>query len=498
MKKLREHISLKAIITSVMILTLIIASCSFDLEPAWKNSEKTAIIINFSTFSSENENITETRALIKGRGNLYLVLDAQVYGPYLATPGIPFITTDIPSGTYSFVMALFSATILDKLSLSSIKSNSLVSEIATIGSGQFTYQSLNDFTVVEGKTNEMQLTLIPAVGSELTLNPGSDITLTPETGEITVCRFLKTGDYTSGLSQGETISAFEITTVNLAQTPGISLTAELSVYGIDGKRLGDALPINQVTGDESTYILNQPGEGPYFIYIEYTTANAESLQLRMNLTIGIVEATPFTLTETEIGSEDLFIFNHNDYTISGTVTSLNREATLKAFRGSTQILLTTSVVDANTVKWDYTESDLADGSYTYVITATNSASEEKTLTRKIQVDATAPYIVINTPSTGQTINYVPFTFNGSVTDSTSGVKNLEYSFDNIAWNETSYMGGDWSFIYNKVTNGNFTLYVRATDNAGNIISETKNFTLYLPAFTLTETEIGSEDLFIFN
>lgn len=73
------------------------------------------------------------------------------------------------------------------------------------------------FTVYEAKSNELQSTLIPAVGSEPTLNLGSDIKLNPENRETTVCIFINTGNYTSGLSQGEVIKSLEITTVNLAK-----------------------------------------------------------------------------------------------------------------------------------------------------------------------------------------------------------------------------------------------------------------------------------------
>lgn len=164
--------------------------------------------------------------------------------------------------------------------------------------------------------------------------------LIPENGETRVRRFIKTGNYKSGLSQGEVIDSLEITTVNLTQTTEISLTAELHVYNTVGKEVGGTLPINQVTGGESSYLLNQPGDGPYYIYIEYTTTNAKVLQLRMNLTIGIVDLPQFTLTETTFNSEDAQLKKSGPIILTGEVTSPDGIVTLTATKNETPVTLT--------------------------------------------------------------------------------------------------------------------------------------------------------------
>jgi hypothetical protein len=59
---------------------------------------------------------------------------------------------------------------------------------------------------------------------------------------------------------------------------------------------------------------------------------------------------------------------------------------------------------------------------------------------------------------------------GTVSDQTSAVQSVEFSSDGTTWQPVSFGGGAWSFDWDSSTfdNGDHILYLRATDNAGNL------------------------------
>ncbi|HKL85362.1 MAG TPA: Ig-like domain-containing protein, partial [Treponemataceae bacterium] len=246
-----------------------------------------------------------------------------------------------------------------------------------------------------------------------------------------------------------------------------------------------------ISGSEWSFIYNKVTSGNFALYVRATDNAGNIISETKNFTLYL---PAFTLTETEIGSDTMQTRNTNSFTLGGTVTSPDGDMSVTATRNGDSIQLSFETVNATTVNWSYSESGLPDNIYNYVITATNSASETLSIGRYIRIDTIAPDITITDPSSGQKIYNASHVFHGSVTDGASGVKNVEYSFDNTTWNAASILGSSWSFTRGNLSDGNLTLYLRSTDNAGNIATLNETFIVEVTIFSLTETTVNSENV----
>ena len=109
----------------------------------------------------------------------------------------------------------------------------------------------------------------------------------------------------------------------------------------------------------------------------------------------------------------------------------------------------------------------------FVTTKGSSNESIKVQDKDFRVDGTLPTVAITSTSGGSwTKNKIVVTV--TATDSYSGIKSIEYSYDNKTWSTASPSNFDTNTTTKKVwtpeytANQNRTLYIRTTDNAGNV------------------------------
>ena len=87
------------------------------------------------------------------------------------------------------------------------------------------------------------------------------------------------------------------------------------------------------------------------------------------------------------------------------------------------------------------------------------------------MDTVAPSVVISSPSAGYVI-VAAVTVSGTASDSSSGVTSVQWQVDSTTgtWNTGPAGTTSWSFTTGTLSQGSHTIYLRATDNAGNILA----------------------------
>ena len=109
----------------------------------------------------------------------------------------------------------------------------------------------------------------------------------------------------------------------------------------------------------------------------------------------------------------------------------------------------------------------------FVKSQASSNESIKVQEKDFRVDGTLPIVTITSTSGGSwTKNKIVVTV--TATDSYSGIKSIEYSYDNKTWSTASPSNFDTNTTTKKewtpeyTANQNRTLYIRTTDNAGNV------------------------------
>jgi len=195
------------------------------------------------------------------------------------------------------------------------------------------------------------------------------------------------------------------------------------------------------------------------------------------------------LSETAVGTTDLHISN-STVTLIGTASDGNELTT------SSDIPYITISVNGGAAEsididedgpdniagndddnyWIHTYPAVADGStdgtYALVLTATDAAGRIIQLTRNMLIDATAPETLTIDAFTGS-YQVNELVASGSASDATSGLSLVEYSLDNTNWFNATGTGSWFKTIdISGAPEGSGTLYVRATDMAGNVSGNT--------------------------
>ncbi|ULQ60545.1 hypothetical protein K7I13_04435 [Brucepastera parasyntrophica] len=168
------------IICGFVMAGLLFSACSSGLEPAWKNSEKAVVSLNFSGDTRSGAE----RAIVRGNAFLYLMTREKsantyrFYGPYSVRSGSVFETEDIPAGTYSEFGLVYSSEKLEELEGSFWNYIDIYAEMSyesTVFSYIFQqifwdYQNaaisqtvLENVSIASGRTNSLKATLIPVI-----------------------------------------------------------------------------------------------------------------------------------------------------------------------------------------------------------------------------------------------------------------------------------------------------------------------------------------------
>ena len=133
-------------------------------------------------------------------------------------------------------------------------------------------------------------------------------------------------------------------------------------------------------------------------------------------------------------------------------------------------------------------ADLADGSYTFRVRATDAAGNSATQTRSFTVDSAAPSLAITGGPSGDTNDPRPtFTFTGG-----AGAT-LSCSIDLGTANFGPCSGATSHRPAADLADGAYTFRVRATDGAGNSVTQTRTFTVdtVVPSLAITGGPAGT-------
>jgi cyclophilin family peptidyl-prolyl cis-trans isomerase len=144
----------------------------------------------------------------------------------------------------------------------------------------------------------------------------------------------------------------------------------------------------------------------------------------------------------------------------------------------------------------------AQGNFTFTPTVTTDGTHTVTfsapghvdVSRAYTLDATAPVVTITSPADGQTFNFDP-TLKGTIVDATSGVASVTVNVDGTQ-SRILDLDSQGNFTYippvasGGAADGPHTVTITATDNVGNVTTQTFTFTLDTVAPGIQVTEPG--------
>ncbi len=257
-------------------------------------------------------------------------------------------------------------------------------------------------------------------------------------------------------------------------------TITISLYNLTG--LFDSF---SCTTSPCNYTFAGLGEGTYYLN---ATANdtVGNVNMTGNKTIILDTTKPqvdFNTSTTQTGnwSQDYIYAN---VTANDSLSGLSR-ITIYLYN----ITALFNSTNCTTSQCPYNFTNLPQGRYYLNATANDTAgNENQTETRIIILDTTNPTVTINHPVSGG--NYSGgITINATVADALSGVASVYYRLSNASGNVTGWLSmTNTSGFYNATLNtseitskfgdGNYTLTINASDNAGNV-NTTENVTITL-------------------
>ena len=321
-------------------------------------------------------------------------------------------------------------------------------------------------------------------GKTTTLSRTITIDTTPPTTSIT-----QPGSYTSAQPQ-YWLSGATAALGGSASDPGASASGVSRLYykvDVLGNAHGADNPVSAgwtlAAGTTTwTATLNLAAEGQFTLWVA-AYDNAGNLSSITSRNFG-VDQNPPTVTETNHPPTSS---TKSAYTMAGTVGDTNALASLsitesKDAGAPAAVGFTSAPVSlAGATSATYTSVSLplggvTDGSYAYVLTATDVAGKTTTVNRTINIDTTPPTVSLNAVPTW--ISSAAYTISGSATDpnaGASGVSLIQYQLDGGAWTAATWTdlsggantNGTWAATLSGLVEGNHTLVVRGTDAAGN-------------------------------
>ena len=125
----------------------------------------------------------------------------------------------------------------------------------------------------------------------------------------------------------------------------------------------------------------------------------------------------------------------------------------------------------NTTGTSHTFNDLADGTYTVLVSAYDHLGNYLDVTVTFTMDTVVPTLAIDSPTDGQMFNVSSVSITWSTTDDNPGT--VQVRFDGEGW---ALATGE-EFIRTALTEGHHIAYVKVTDAAGNYLERSVNFTV---------------------
>ena len=142
----------------------------------------------------------------------------------------------------------------------------------------------------------------------------------------------------------------------------------------------------------------------------------------------------------------------------------------------------------------YTFTNLGDDQYTVQVVAYDKAGNTGSDQITVGVDTTPPTVSITSPSDGAYINdsYVTVQWTGG--DTLSGIDHYEVRMKNNTW-DSGWIdkGTSTSHTFTNLGEGQYTIYVKAVDTAGNIAADSVSISIDLtaPSVTIISPSSGS-------
>ena len=144
---------------------------------------------------------------------------------------------------------------------------------------------------------------------------------------------------------------------------------------------------------------------------------------------------------------------------------------------------------AGTTNWSIDVSSLTDGLHTISARATDVDGKTNTAGSDFTVDTLHPSVVIQSPSDGANLNDRTPTISGTAADTNLDV--VEYKIDDGSYAPVS---GDtaWSKTLSTLSDGSYTITVRATDHAGNTTTDEIDINIDAtnPSLTVTNPTVN--------
>jgi hypothetical protein len=147
--------------------------------------------------------------------------------------------------------------------------------------------------------------------------------------------------------------------------------------------------------------------------------------------------------------------------------------------------------------WSWTlQKSSGDGLYSISLVVTDTAGRKSSVSRTVQVDSTAPTLVVSTPVEGESATASSYGISGTARDTGGvgfdGVDDVEYSMDASSWSPLALTGLAWSKddVAIGAQEGAKTLYLRSTDKIGNVATATVHFFYDSAAPVMAETGLA--------
>jgi hypothetical protein len=136
----------------------------------------------------------------------------------------------------------------------------------------------------------------------------------------------------------------------------------------------------------------------------------------------------------------------------------------------------TTAVNTTTGAWSTSVSPSAEGSgKSLTVSATDGNGRTRSVTFQYNYDKTAPTVGLTTDLSGWKKN-ATIALTGTYADSGgSGIKSVEYSVDGSTWTAATLGSLTWSANVTFAESATNKLYIKATDNAGNVSTEFTDF-----------------------
>ena len=125
-----------------------------------------------------------------------------------------------------------------------------------------------------------------------------------------------------------------------------------------------------------------------------------------------------------------------------------------------------------------------DGPHTVNVRVYDNANNVAYASVAFKVDTVFPSIIIDSPIGGEIFNVTSVTTQWSGSDATSGIAGYQYKLDNGGWSSSAML---LNHQFALLLDGSHTVYVKITDNAGNVNTTSVVFIVdtVVPGLTIT-------------